>query len=109
MSRSYKKTPIHSITGSRCSEAWDKKKWHRRLRVHERSAMSDISIHNSDRYMYTHHYQVSNLWDMSKDGKAYWSPKDRLKVALRLAEWYNISADQLRKYVLRELYRGARK
>ena len=63
MSRSRRHTPITGITTAR-SEAYDKRRWHKRFRVLARSR--DIEL--------TDERLVSDPWSMQKDGKKWWNP-----------------------------------
>lgn len=68
MSRSYRHNLWVSWTTSR-SEAWDKKMWHRRNRHKERlNLLSTIRKVRED-HITTHEYEVSNPYNMSKDGR----------------------------------------
>jgi len=71
MSRSYRKNPIMGHgTGS---EKWDKKCWHRRFRKKEKQA-----LRNGDE-IFPHCKEVSDPWEMQKDGKGYFGPWDEIK------------------------------
>lgn len=71
MSRSRRKTPIVGCTTSR-SERQDKKVWHKRWRARERTALTSTKVDDLDAYLPLLEKQVSNVWDMGKDGKQYW-------------------------------------
>ena len=71
MSRSRKKIPIVGITTCR-SERHDKKIWHKRWRARERTALTSTKVDDFDAYLPLLEKQVSNAWDMGKDGKQYW-------------------------------------
>lgn len=72
MSRSRKKTPISAHTTCR-SEKLDKRIWHKRLRAGVRQA-----LHNESELM-PHVRDVSNPWDMPKDGKHYWDTPENYR------------------------------
>ena len=75
MSRSYQKTPIKGHTTCK-SERLDKRLWHKRWRKHERIKLSALSPGNLDDHCTTDRREVSNPWDMGKDGKGYF-PKNK--------------------------------
>lgn len=82
MTRSRRKTPIFGFT-SCDSEKQDKKIWHGRMRAHERDALakSDFEAH-----LTTRKEQVSDTWNMDKDGRYYWPIKDQEKAAGLMAD-----------------------
>lgn len=63
MSRSYRKTPITGIAVCD-SEKDDKRRAHRRRRAAERSHGRFVDLR-----------EVSDVWDMGKDGKAWWGDR----------------------------------
>ena len=71
MSRSFRKTPIVSFTGSRTSEKWDKKQWHSSLRAKEKQALKLLTVETLDTYIPLTEADVSDLWSMNKDGKTW--------------------------------------
>ena len=71
MSRSQRHTPIFGITTAR-SEREDKRIWHKRLRAHERTALSQLHCLNWDNHIPVHHRAVSDIWSMAKDGRRFW-------------------------------------
>ncbi len=71
MSRSRRKQPIMGITTCR-SERQDKQTWHQRWRARERTALTSAKHDDLDGYLPLLEKQVSNVWDMGKDGKQYW-------------------------------------
>ena len=71
MSRSVRKTPIMGITTCR-SEREDKKIWHRRWRAHERTKLAAMPLDDTDNNLPVSVNQLSNTWDMGKDGRQYW-------------------------------------
>lgn len=86
MSRSYKRVPVAGHTNAD-SEKTDKKIWHRRFRHKTKSILR--SLHNdvdsmNDVVMPVEN-DVSSLWSMSKDGKAY------------LGDWLKKNVDMFRK------------
>src|ERR1700676_955460 len=70
MSRSRRKTPIGG-NGGASSEKKDKKEWHGRMRAKERDKLKTLI--EPDEHITTLREDVSNLWDMSKDGKQYYT------------------------------------
>lgn len=71
MSRSRRKTPIMGITTCN-SERQDKQIWHKRWRARERTSLNSTPFDELDCYLPVLEKQVSNVWDMGKDGKQYW-------------------------------------
>ena len=76
MSRSRRNTPIFGHTSAR-SEATDKRIWHKRWRSHERDRLA-VLPDGADN-IETPRHAVSSTWNMSKDGKSWFSP-DRQRV-----------------------------
>jgi hypothetical protein len=71
--RSRKKTPVCGITTCR-SEKDDKRIWHRRFRAKERDNLLAHSRAGVDAdYITTHFREVSNPWNMGKDGRRRWT------------------------------------
>lgn len=70
MSRSRKKNNAGGVTTAK-SEKEDKRIWHKRMRTRTKQA-----IHNGDEM--PHENEVSNPWNMSKDGKTFYSD-DKLR------------------------------
>ena len=68
MSRSYKTRPISGICCCK-SEKEDKKIWHRRFRSRTRDAINSMIMDEDWDMPVFSIRQVSNPWDMSKDGK----------------------------------------
>lgn len=66
MSRSYRKTPAGDC---RSSEKEDKKIWHSRYR---HACRQKIHIEGEDLELLPHFRELSNPWEMAKDGKVYW-------------------------------------
>lgn len=85
MSRSYRKNPIIGITTCR-SERQDKKIWHKRWRARERTGLTSIPFQNFDAYLPVLEKEVSNPWQMGKDGKQHWSIKNQAIIAERTAQ-----------------------
>ncbi len=73
MSRSKRTKPIFGNTTSH-SEKEDKKIWHRKLRHISKQKLKDLEPSFPDRK------EVSDPWDMAKDGKHYWfnCPKHKM-------------------------------
>ena len=72
MSRSFRKTPVTSMTGAR-SEKSDKKIWHRRFRRASNMLLNTLSdnIEKAETSLFPNILDVSNVWSFSKDGKHY--------------------------------------
>jgi hypothetical protein len=70
MSRSFKHKPYSGATTAR-SERIDKKIWHRRFRTIQRSLLSNPLADRESLVMPVVR-EVSDPWQMSKDGKYYW-------------------------------------
>ena len=73
MSRSRKKNPYCGWGGAD-SEKADKRLWHKRMRARER----DRLITNPEGEP-TCEKEVSNTWDMAKDGKQYWPVEENYR------------------------------
>ncbi len=84
MSRSQRKTPIFGMTTCR-SERSDKVLWHGRLRAHTRTTMTACTANDLADCVLPEVKQVSNVWDMGKDGRQWWPAVNQRKVARRLA------------------------
>lgn len=82
MSRSFRKTPIFGHTTAR-SEAHDKRQWHKRLRVGERSQLAVVGPETD--HVAVHRNAVSSTWDMAKDGKYWFAPSRQVVVSERIA------------------------
>ena len=85
MSRSYQKTPIKGHTNCQ-SERLDKRLWHKRGRKHERIKLAAISSENLDDHCTTDRREVSNPWDMGKDGKSYFPKNKQMQLAEVLSQ-----------------------
>lgn len=70
MSRSKQKNPITGITTAE-SEKQDKKTWHRKLRRINKQRIKE-GLEPLDKH------DVSNPWDMDKDGKQYCPDWDKV-------------------------------
>jgi hypothetical protein len=71
MSRSHRKSPIMGVTTCD-SERQDKQIWHKRWRARERTSLNSTLFDEVDSYLPILEKQVSNVWNMGKDGKQYW-------------------------------------
>ena len=80
MSRSYQKMPIKSHTTCR-SERLDKQIWHKRWRTKERIKLASLNLENLDDHLTTDRREVSNPWNMGKDGKHYFSKNKQMLLA----------------------------
>ncbi len=76
MSRSRRNAPIFGHTNAR-SEAMDKRIWHKRWRSQENNRLTVLP--DGADHIETPRDAVSSTWDMSKDGKSWFSP-DRQRV-----------------------------
>ncbi|MGQ3891197.1 hypothetical protein [Legionella sp. CNM-4043-24] len=85
MSRSHRKNPIMGITTC-ASERQDKKIWHQRWRARERTSLNRISFEDLDSYLPLSEKEVSNVWQMGKDGKQYWSIQSQVIAAMGTAQ-----------------------
>lgn len=86
MSRSTRKTPIFGITTS-ASEKADKRIWHRRMRARSRTKLASTPTEGLDSFLPTHLYEVSQVWEMAKDGRRYAAP-------VEVARWAVASGDR---------------
>lgn len=84
MSRSVRKTPILGITTCR-SERGDKQLWHRRWRAHQHTAMASMPVDDDDSNLPVSTKQLSDVWEMGKDGHLYWPLARQEKTAKRFA------------------------
>ena len=84
MSRSVRKKPIMGWTTCR-SEKDDKRIWHRRWRAHERTALASSPLDDEDGNLPVSVNELSNVWDMGKDGRQYWPLAKQKKTARRCA------------------------
>lgn len=66
MSKSYRKTPIFGMCGSRVSEKFDKRKANRKLRKRIKS-----NIKKGYTLIFPLLREVSDVWEFAKDGKIY--------------------------------------
>ena len=84
MSRSHRRTPIFGHTTA-CSEADDKQRWHKRWRSHERDQLTIAGPEEEIEPI--HRHAISSAWDMAKDGKSWFDPRQQQIVAERMAAW----------------------
>ena len=84
MSRSVRKKPIMGWTTCR-NEKDDKRIWHRRWRAHERMALASTPLGDEDSGLPVFANQLSNVWDMGKDGRQYWPLAKQKKTAKHFA------------------------
>ena len=104
MSRSRRKTPIVGHTTCR-SEREDKKIWHQRWRTLERTALTSASPEALNAHLPLLENQVSNVWSMGKDGRAYWPVERQAAIADRIASHKGYSPKEyasLKKRLLRK-------
>ncbi len=74
MSRSFRHAPVIGYGAD--SEKEDKRIWHQRLRARVRTALASDRIVPSAK-------EVSNRWEMSKDGKWRFSPREHPELMRR--------------------------
>ena len=84
MSRSYKKANFSSNTKA-SSERHDKSIWHGRMRARQRDQLSNLEVDQADAICPVQVCEVSNPWDMAKDGRHYWPVDRQIKTAKRIA------------------------
>jgi hypothetical protein len=71
VSRSYRKTPIIGMTGSRSSEREFKRQEHQRERSHLRNVINNVDG-DTDLWIKPRK-KFGNPWSGPKDGKTFWS------------------------------------
>ena len=74
MSRSRRKTPMFGYTTA-TSEAEDKRIWHKRWRAQLRGQLSRDAT--TDDFLPILQCAVSSPWNMDKDGKSWFSPRQQ--------------------------------
>lgn len=84
MSRSYRKTPISANVNCH-SERADKVIWHQRLRACQRTELASTPTEALDAYLPLDRRQVSNVWNMGKDGKHYFPKHRQIALAKEMA------------------------
>ncbi len=105
MSRSRRKTPIFGI--STChSERQDKKIWHQRWRSRERTALTSTTPNDLDAHLPILEKQVSNVWDMGKDGRQYWPIKSQVIIAEQTAQKKGHTIKERASIKQRELHKS---
>ncbi len=75
MSRSRRKTPKMGCASS--SEKRCKQRWHRCMRAHVRVALNQ---HDLENVLLPEIREVSNPWEMAKDGKGWFDPREYPKL-----------------------------
>ncbi|MDQ1919809.1 hypothetical protein [Massilia pseudoviolaceinigra] len=110
MSRSRRRNPIWGIAICR-SERWDKKDWHGRFRPRERQALVAASPEALESHLPVLERQVSNVWAMGKDGRAYHPLKDQIDSAAWAAQRKGRNASPHERAALKKrlLYKSMRK
>lgn len=108
MSRSRRKNPIMGITTCR-SEKDDKKTWHQRWRARSRDSLASLLIDDLDAYLPILENQVSNIWQMGKDGKQYWPLKSQATIAEQNAQDKGHSPQERASLKLRQLHKSMSK
>jgi hypothetical protein len=103
MARSYKKHPGGGYSTSE-SEKIDKKLWHRKYRSKNKQALKKMQHHLNINKDYDDDIEmldireVSNVWDMSKDGKTYWKWSAEYETDEVRQGKVLISADEKKQY-----------
>ncbi|MDR1165109.1 MAG: hypothetical protein LBO66_04400 [Deltaproteobacteria bacterium] len=85
MSRSRRHTPVTGFTSCH-SEKEDKQIWHRRWRRAQRATLASASQEALESYLPKLAREVSEIWDMGKDGRSRW-PISLLRAKGRDARW----------------------
>ena len=78
MSRSHVKNPIRPTCSCK-SEKWDKRYWHKRFRKATRTAIKKVSYEDDWDIGIFDCKQVSDPWEMNKDGRILWNELAGLK------------------------------
>lgn len=86
MSRSHKKTPYLPVAC--CSERISKKIWHKKWRSREHSQLSSLEEDQFDDYQSVHYRDVSDPWNMQKDGKLFYHELSK-KNPVKNRRWYH--------------------
>ena len=71
MSRSHRKTPIHGACGG--SDKEDKRRANQKFRHHVKKILTVDPM----REELPNRRQLSNVWDMNKDGKVYFNVREQ--------------------------------
>lgn len=108
MSRSRRKTPIMGITTCR-SERQDKQIWHKRWRARERTSLNSTSFDELDAYLPILEKQISNVWDMGKDGKQYWAIPNQAVIAELSAQKKGRTTKECLSLKLRQMHKSMSK
>ena len=82
MSRSRRKTPIFGHTTA-CSEADDKRLWHKLWRKSERDQLAKVGVDTD--HVTVHRNAASSTWGMAKDGKTWFDPSHQREISERIA------------------------
>ena len=85
MSRTLRRTPIYPVA-SGCSEAWDKRRWHKALRSRERRRLAALCA-PYDGFIPLHRNAILTTWEMAKDGKYWNSWRNQREFAHELARY----------------------
>lgn len=104
MSRSEKKTPIFGIAGTR-SEKQDKRIWHKRMRVLERTRQSSHADSEMENHLPVRVLEAINIWSMGKDGRLYWGKTEHLSFAIKLANRKAKTAVEIKSLTYRNLHK----
>jgi hypothetical protein len=84
------------------SEKKDKKIWHKAFRKKEKQNLGSSDL---EEYVTTHHREVSNPWNMAKDGKHYYSKPDLLASIKRVATRFTENEKELKENENKIFYR----
>lgn len=101
MSRSQRKTPMIAVA-SIGSEKQDKKSWHRLWRRKEKAALKSASPDQLESHQTLKEDDVSDRWNMAKDGKLYWPLPDQTAQAEGIATF--LSANPVEKASLKSRF-----
>jgi hypothetical protein len=77
MSRSHKQPNFAANTTAK-SEKGDKKTWHSRMRAKQRDQLASLNPSDAIEIISVCANEVSNTYDMAKDGRHYWSDDARI-------------------------------
>ena len=100
MSRSRRKTPMFGYTTA-TSEAEDKRIWHKRWRAQLRGQLSRDAT--TDDFLPILQRAVSRPWNMDKDGKSWFSPRQQRRQAEQFLPLQGLSTSDAQRAVVRQL------
>lgn len=106
MSRSRRKTPMFGYTTA-TSEAEDKRIWHKRWRAQLRGQLSRDAT--TDDFLPILQRAVSSPWNMDKDGKSWFSPRQQRLQAEQFLPLQVLTTSDAQRAVVRQLAKWRRK